>query len=377
MKRNFGQRIHDYLQEPEGEQFVAGKWRFWLVAVVGLSVLNAILTALIFKNDDQENYISPIMLSVGALLAWLCVGCLHYSDSTDRRLARGVAGLDSITLLFVVAHFAGLMWAYGHLKTIQSAERKYEAATAVYNAKAEKVAADNVKIAEAAKGVADAEAKRARIENDTAYQTRKAAEAGVKITPRGSRESAAAALATSPVELERPARPEETSSHFLGEWDWLIRVMNFGELMLAAITLVFIRNQSAKTNSPVENLSPAGDIFSTRAYRSPLSTPAFDSRTANSDRDTTVVHFGDTFDRKAARKKLLDHLKAISFHNPGKWFKADLVEGGIHIRMSARVNGIEETIAETRQSDKLLMAVDRPDFRARLVEELRHQGFEI
>jgi hypothetical protein len=153
MKRNFGQRIHDYLQEPPGEQFVAGKWRFWLVAVVFLSVLNAILTDLIFKNDDQVNYISPIMLSVGALLAWLRVGCLRYSDSTDRRLARGVAGLDSVTLLFVVCHFCGLLWAYGHLKTIQGAERKYEAAAEAYNKKAEKVSSDNVEIARAAPSI--------------------------------------------------------------------------------------------------------------------------------------------------------------------------------------------------------------------------------
>jgi hypothetical protein len=96
-----------------------------------------------------------------------------------------------------------------------------------------------------------------------------------------------------------------------------------------------------------------------------------------SDRGTTVVHFGDSFDRKAARRKLLDHLGIVSSYNPGKWFKADLVEGGVHIRMCARVNTIEETIADTRQSDKLLMAVDQPDFRERLVEELRHQGFEI
>jgi hypothetical protein len=61
-KRIFGRWVNEWLQEPPGEQFVAGKWRFWLIAVVGLSVLNAVLTALIFKSDDaQENYTGAIM----------------------------------------------------------------------------------------------------------------------------------------------------------------------------------------------------------------------------------------------------------------------------------------------------------------------------
>jgi hypothetical protein len=46
--------------------------------------------------------------------------------------------------------------------------------------------------------------------------------------------------------------------------------------------------------------------------------------------------------------------------------------------MHHRVHGaVEEEIAETRQSDKLLLAVDRPDFLKRLVVELIRQGFPI
>jgi hypothetical protein len=45
--------------------------------------------------------------------------------------------------------------------------------------------------------------------------------------------------------------------------------------------------------------------------------------------------------------------------------------------MFKRDHGHEIVIAETTQSDKLLAAVDRPDFRDRMVEELRYQGFEI
>jgi len=111
-RRTIAQRVNDYLAEPPGEQFVNGKWKFWFIAVAFLSVINAVLTWLIFR-DDGENYSGPIMLSVGALVAWLCVGALHYSDSSDRKLARGVSAVDSIALLFVVCHFSGLLWIYG------------------------------------------------------------------------------------------------------------------------------------------------------------------------------------------------------------------------------------------------------------------------
>ena len=35
-KRSFGARISDWLDEPDGEQFTDGKWRFWLPAGVRL-----------------------------------------------------------------------------------------------------------------------------------------------------------------------------------------------------------------------------------------------------------------------------------------------------------------------------------------------------
>jgi hypothetical protein len=38
------------------------------------------------------------------------VGALHYSDSTDARLSRGVSILDSATLVFCAAHFSFLLW---------------------------------------------------------------------------------------------------------------------------------------------------------------------------------------------------------------------------------------------------------------------------
>src|SRR5262245_44436568 len=145
-RRDFARWINERLQEPDGEQFTRGKWRFWFIAIAFLSVINAALTWLIFK-DDAENYSGAIMLSVGALVAWLCVGALHYSDSSDRSLARSVSVVDSIALLFVVIHFSGLLYVYGHHRALRSAEARYEAAAAKFNAEAKEVQAGNVEIA--------------------------------------------------------------------------------------------------------------------------------------------------------------------------------------------------------------------------------------
>ncbi len=376
-RQPFGERINHWLAEAPGQVFTRGKWRFWWPAITAFTLFNAALTAIIFNDGGRlQAYMGAVLVGAGALLVWLCVGFLHYSDGSDRRLARGVSALDSITLCFVIAHFCGLFWVYGRLHTLQTAEVAHNAQVEKYNAEARQVSADNAKIAESLAKVSEAEKQRARIENDSIYQARKAAEAGVRIAPRrGS--AASSSLSTSPVELARPPEAlKDSAADFLTRWDAWIRLANFGELILAAITLIFIRNRSAKTNSPMEISAAAAEFFPTGRYRSPLPQSRFD-QTTKSDRGTTVVHSGDSFNRKAARRKLLDHLGVISSYSPGKWFKADLVDGGIHIRMCARVNTIEETIADTRQSDRLLQAVDRPDFRERLIEELRHQGFEI
>ncbi|SRR6266542_335715 len=100
-------------------------------------------------------------------------------------------------------------------------------------------------------------------------------------------------------------------------------------------------------------------------------------RTRKSDSERQSLISGDSGARKDARKKLQEHLKAIAFYHPGLWFKADLVRGGVTIRLFKRDHGHEISVAETTQSDKLLAAVDRPDFRERLLEELIYQGFPI
>lgn len=74
---------------------------------------------------------------------------------------------------------------------------------------------------------------------------------------------------------------------------------------------------------------------------------------------------------------LRGHLKAIAFHYPGRWFKADLIKGGVSIRMTERREGREVDIAKTRQSNRILEAVNRSDFRDRLIAELIACGFPI
>jgi hypothetical protein len=82
--------------------------------------------------------------------------------------------------------------------------------------------------------------------------------------------------------------------------------------------------------------------------------------------------------RTAALEILREHLGVIAFDYPGQWFKADLRDaGGVWIRMYERQEGREVKIASTKQSDKLLAAVNRPDFRERLIAELIACGFPI
>jgi len=365
-KPSISERINARLKEPEGEIFRAGKWRFWFPLVIGLTFLNGLLTAWIFGAGVQT-YIGLIVATVGALLCWLSVGNLHYSDSDDPRLARGVSLLDSITLCFVIGHFCFLLYVNGHLITVRGAESKYEAAALAYNERQEKIQADNTKISADAVKIAEANVKAKRLENDTAYWT---AKAGLRV--RGARNQGSGqgeqfpALQTAPIELEKPKAPDESSAAFLSRWDAWIRAANFGELILAAITLIYIRNRSAKFNalSAPERVLPVA----TMSLRGASVKPALK---ANSAQKATPVATDPRLDA------LRDHLRVIKESLPGRFFKADLIDGGVSIRLCKKVLGADKTIAKTRQSDKLLAAVDRPDFRERLVRELARQGFPI
>jgi len=82
--------------------------------------------------------------------------------------------------------------------------------------------------------------------------------------------------------------------------------------------------------------------------------------------------------RESAIEVLREHLGVIASYHPGQWFRADLRDaGGVWIRMYERQEGREVIVAKTKQSDKILSAVNRPDFRERLTRELIACGFPI
>jgi hypothetical protein len=439
-KRGFGQRVNAWLAEAPGKTFKDGKWRFWFPALVGLGLFNAVLTGLIFgQSGSAQTYMGGIVLAVGALLAWLGVGALHYSDEVvDAQLARGVSALDSATLLFVVAHFCFLLWVYGHLATLQNAENSYKVEAEKFNAKAEAVSQDNVKIAEAARAIAAEATKAERLKNDTAYQTRKAAEAGARLPSRSASASASAiapSLSTAPIQLERPKAPEESSTKFLSEWDKWIRATNFGEILLAVITLIYIRNRSAKFNAQyaptqmnfrgertyrvlpdgrreIIHSSYSGDeigkiVEPDEDFPSEIDAGVKD-RKARSDADIQTVMRkrsqppGQTVDdnesaspvslhskdRVSTRvetqadglQKLRAYLKEISFYHPGYSFKVDVKTDYVWLRMMRSQKGREETIASTKVAPIIIddAAQMEPDaFRERIATYLKKKGFPI
>jgi hypothetical protein len=152
-RQTWSERLNAHLREARGEVFTRGKWRWWFPLVALLTALNGVLTAYIFSGWGQSNavtLVTGIAVSLGGLLCWLAVACLHYSDCEDSRLARGVSMLDSVTLCFVIAHFCFLFWAFGHLITLRSTEADYKIAVEQFNAKAENVSRDNTEIARSA-----------------------------------------------------------------------------------------------------------------------------------------------------------------------------------------------------------------------------------
>src|SRR5262249_33063925 len=145
----------------------------------------------------------------------------------------------------------------------------------------------------------------------------------------------APSLSTAPIELERPTKPAQSSTGFLTKWDWWVRMANFGELALAAVTLIFIRNRTAAMNARSaardENFPSELDADVIQDHRAGrrfdgtrLDTVAT-APTTNSDTVATATGHKD------ALAVLRDHLKVIAFHYPGRWFKADLIEGGVLI----------------------------------------------
>ncbi|MGH9753278.1 MAG: DUF1761 domain-containing protein [Blastocatellia bacterium] len=377
----FGERINTWLSEAPGEQFKQNKWKFWFVALIAFSILNAALTALVFNAGGVlQTYMGTVLLGVGALLAWLGVCALYYSDSTDAHLSRGVAILDSTTLLFVVAHFSFLMWVYGHLSTLQNAEADYKVAVERFNADALKVQASNARIIESLREIEASAKEKAKIEQDTAYQLRQAAKHGAQI--KGERSGVSVKFEPAKVELaEPPAPPADSSADYLTRWDSAIRLANFGELALAIFTLIFIRVRSSLTNSPrVDNEFPHDLDVENRQprRRGNLQNPT--THVSSKNERHSRARNNDTGVSAEGLKILRDTLKLIAFHNPPMHFKTDVKPDCIWIRSMTSDHGIQRTASAAKAKLDILndaMRMEREAFRERLEKFLRENGFEI
>src|SRR5262249_54004909 len=217
-----------------------------------------------------------------------------------------------------------LLWCQGHLWTLRAAETKYQAEVAAYNAQATKLSAGNSEMAETATRLAEIERQTERLRNDTAYWSKKN---GVKPAQSGINfQWTAAKVEMPPV----PVPPPESSAAFLAKWDSLIRLAGFGELALSIITLIFVRTRTATTNAKTPEIFP--DELDAEVIQSDRTGRRFD-RTRKSDSGRPSPISGDLAARKDALKLLREHLKQIAFYHPGMWFKADLIHGGVNIRL--------------------------------------------
>lgn len=160
-----------------------------------------------------------------------------------------------------------------------------------------------------------------------------------------------------------------------------------GEMLayaIAAFTLYAVSSLSGRKAAPVATPDfaqnrPESDFPAEldADYRpSPKNAPKL--RLSQNSRISERVATPVATERESALEILREHLKVIAFDYPGRWFAADLRDDvGVWIRMKERRQGREVCIAKTKQSDKLLAAVNRPDFRERLIAELKRQGFPI
>ena len=378
-RRSFGRRINAWLDEPDGEQFTDGKWRFWLPAVLGFSILNAVLTVMIFRETASANYLTPALLAASAIVGWIAIGCLHYSDAKRGRMARGVSALDSASLLFVIGHFCFLVYILGHAWILRGAEADYRAALKEYNANAQTFHAGNEKIAEALREASANQKEAARLEADRAYWERKSGKRSVEKSG-----GITANIELAKVELPPPPKaPEDSQAAFLTRWDAWVRITNFGELILAAVTLIFIRNWTAKANTqraatyqPMNYQDNFPDEIDADA-RSPHHQPRFD-REASHARNIASQESGEA--SQDGLKALQEICSAISFRTPSRWFAVDLRPDHVRIRQRTRVDGREVTLKTARLTLEVLRDVltIAPDaFRVRLESFLKKRGFEL
>ncbi len=364
-KKPFGRRINNWLAEPKGEIFRDGKWRFWFPTLIGLTALNAVMTAMIFGQDGAQKYIGSIVVLAGAVLCWLALGLLHYSDSEDRALAIGVATLDSLSLLFVALHFSFLLWCQGHLWMLRDAEAKYQHDLTAYNAQVAPISANNNDVARTAERIAEIEKQTERLRNDTAYWSRKN---GVRLSKSGIKIE----LSTTKVELPSPPKePAESSAAFLGSWDRWIRVAGFGELGLSIITLIFVRTRTATQN----RISPREEEFPDELEvenRTPIKREKFSPK-----KETIKGHGSFNFE---GLKRLRAALRDISFRLYKHSFKSAVRGDAVWIYLVRANHGTQETVASTKAKLSLLddaVTMSRETFSERLEKFLRENDFKV
>ena len=370
-KKPFGERINNWLSEPSGEIFRQGKWRFWFPTLIGLTALNAVMTAVIFGADGAQKYIGSIVVLAGAVLCWLALGLLHYSDSQDRALAIGVAVLDSITLLFVAVHFSFLLWCQGHLWMLRAAEDQYRVDMATHNAQWRPIKESNERIASTVERIASIEKETERLRNDTAYWSHRnktqTSKSGIKFE----------AQLTS-VELPSPPKaPTESSADFLSKWDWWIRVAGFGELALSIITLIFVRTRTATINAKNEGAFLAELDVEDRSQ--PAQSRLKNQRHHVSSKITTTQRPQQN-DTGGGSKALRAALKLIAFENPPMHFKVDVKDDCVWIRAMTSDHGIQRTANAAKSKLSILDdALSTPPdlFKLRLEKFLRENSFEI
>lgn len=76
-------------------------------------------------------------------------------------------------------------------------------------------------------------------------------------------------------------------------------------------------------------------------------------------------------------KALREHLRQIAFYIPKRFFKADLIDGGVTIRMCRKVRGADDTVCEVKFNNRIFADLDREDFQTRLRQRLIDAGFPI
>lgn len=387
--------INSKLDEDQGRLFKDNKWRFWFPTATGFQALNTALTWYLFPGN-----LGAIIGCAGALLCWLIICFLHYTDSGHKSLDKWVSILDSAGLVFMVLHFGFLLWAAGHSSLLRDAEAKYEAKVESYNNRIDK---DRDRRSEQLKIEAEREKAReraARLEEGAAYWAAKRG-TPVKRRPKAQTDSPSLTSESGEEKLEsyeKPDKPEgETSTAYLARMDAWIRAMGIGEFLLAVITLITIRYKSTNANHELNTAvagitSPAlsSARMSTPGPSAPLAAPSPVSlHSAGSSSGVTPAVSSvatspsgvttQTSPTRDAMALLRDHLREIRKQNPGFFFKADKKPNHVVIRMCRSVGQVDQEVASTRQPLSLLDAVvNRPNrFLEVLIAVLKREGFPI